>query len=43
MSELTVTFDHPIWQTIVGLVVGYGILLAIVFLAFFIVPYLLFL
>lgn len=42
MSSVTATFEHPVWNAIVGLLVGYGILLGIVFALFFVVPYVLF-
>lgn len=35
-------FDHPAWRVLAGTVVGYGLVLAIVFVALFVVPYLLF-
>lgn len=33
--------DLPIWRAIAGLLVGYGIVLGVIFVAFFLVPYLL--
>lgn len=42
MSSVSATFQHPIWKAVVGLLVGYGIVLAIIFALFFVLPYLLF-
>lgn len=42
MSTVAASFDHPIWKAVVGLLVGYGIVLGIIFVLFFLVPYLLF-
>ncbi|MFB6124524.1 MAG: hypothetical protein ABEJ59_01030 [Halanaeroarchaeum sp.] len=43
MSQTALSIDHPALRTALGMVVGYGIVLAIVFVVFFLVPYLLFL
>lgn len=43
MSTPLPTPTHPIWRTVAGLLVGYGIVLAIVFVVFYILPYVLFL
>ncbi|MFW5924089.1 MAG: hypothetical protein ACOCSP_00665 [archaeon] len=42
MNAVTPSFDHPIWKAVLGLLVGYGIVLGIVFVLFFLVPSLLF-
>ena len=42
MRQSVVDFDQPIWRTIAGLLVGYGIVLGVIFVAFFLVPYVLF-
>ena len=42
MSSVSATFEHPVWKAVVGLLVGYGIVLAIIFVLFFVLPYLLF-
>lgn len=34
--------DHPSWRTAVGTLVAYGAILVVMFLALFVVPYLLF-
>lgn len=34
--------DHPSWTTAVGTVVGFGLVLAALFVALFVVPYLVF-
>lgn len=33
-------FDHPAWRTAAGTLVGYGLLLALLFVALFVVPFL---
>ncbi|MGQ3412073.1 hypothetical protein ACT4ML_07395 [Natrinema sp. LN54] len=35
-------FDHPAWLTVVGTGIGYGLILAVLTLAMFIVPWLVF-
>jgi hypothetical protein len=42
MSTVSATFEHPIWKAVVGLLVGYGIVLGLIFGLFFVFPYLLF-
>ena len=34
-------FDHPAWFTAIGTAVGWGLILAVVTLVFFVLPYLL--
>lgn len=34
--------DHPTWLTAVGTLLGYGVILAVMFAVLFVVPYLLF-
>lgn len=34
---------HPIWRTVAGILVGYGIILGIVFVVLYVLPYLVFL
>ncbi|MFB6132572.1 MAG: hypothetical protein ABEJ44_04110 [Halanaeroarchaeum sp.] len=34
--------EHPIWRTVAGILVGYGIVLAVVFVLFFAIPFVLF-
>ena len=43
MRQSVADFDLPIWRTIAGLLVGYGIVLGVIFVAFFLVPWLFFL
>jgi hypothetical protein len=31
--------DHPAWTTVAGVLVGYGAVLAVIFVAVFLVPY----
>lgn len=31
--------DHPAWMTIGGTLVGYGVVLAVIFVLLFVVPY----
>lgn len=40
--DLPGQFDHPAWLTGVGVVLGYGLILAVMFLVLFVLPYLLF-
>lgn len=35
-------FDHEAWRTAVGTGVGYGLILAVLFVALFVLPYLAF-
>jgi hypothetical protein len=42
MSPLPERFDHPAWLTGAGTVVGYGLILLVLFVALFAVPYLVF-
>jgi len=35
-------FDHPAWRALAGTLVGYAIVLAIIFVGLFVVPYLLY-
>ncbi len=42
MDSLPDAFDHPAWMTGVATVVGYGLILAVLFVALFVVPYLVF-
>jgi hypothetical protein len=35
-------FDHPSWVTAATTIVAYGVILAVIFLLLFVVPYLLF-
>ncbi|WP_175416427.1 hypothetical protein [Natrinema versiforme] len=35
-------FDHPTWLTVVGTGIGYGLILAVLTLAMFVVPWLVF-
>lgn len=35
-------FDHPTWLTAVGTFVSYGLILLVMFLLLFVVPYLIF-
>lgn len=35
-------FDHPAWQALAGTLVGYAIILTIVLVVLFVVPYLLY-
>jgi hypothetical protein len=36
------SFDHDAWQTAFGTLLGYGLILLVLFLALFVVPFLLF-
>ena len=40
--DLPGRFDHPAWTTGLATAFGYGIVLAVLFLALFVVPYLVF-
>jgi len=42
MATLPEPFDHPAWLTGAGTVAGYGVILLVLFVALFVVPYLLF-
>ena len=42
MATLPEPFDHPAWLTGVGTLVAYGLILMVLFVALFVVPYLLF-
>lgn len=42
MPPVTERFDHPAWLTAAGTLAGYGIVLLVLFLLLFVVPYLLF-
>jgi hypothetical protein len=42
MTRLPDRFDHPAWLTGVGTLVGYGLILFVLFVAMFLVPYLVF-
>jgi len=42
MVTLPEPFDHPAWLTGAGTVAGYGLILLVLFVALFVVPYLLF-
>jgi hypothetical protein len=42
MVTLPEPFDHPAWLTGVGTLVAYGLILVVLFVALFVVPYLLF-
>lgn len=35
-------FDHPAWVTGIATAIGYGIILTVLFIALFVVPYLVF-
>ncbi|MEF8881499.1 MAG: hypothetical protein V5A34_03125 [Halapricum sp.] len=35
-------FDQPAWRGVAGAVLGYALLLAIIFVTIFVIPYLLF-
>jgi hypothetical protein len=39
--ELPGEFDHPAWVTAIGTVIGWGLVLAVVTLVLFVLPYLL--
>ncbi|MFB6073481.1 MAG: hypothetical protein ABEJ89_00550 [Haloarculaceae archaeon] len=41
MVSLRERFDHPAWWTAAGTAVGYGLVLAVIFLVLFAVPFLL--
>lgn len=41
-SELRNRLAHPAWRTAVGTGLGYGVILLVLFLGLFILPYLLF-
>jgi hypothetical protein len=42
MATLPEQFDHPAWLTGIGTLLGYGIILVALFVALFVVPYLIF-
>jgi hypothetical protein len=42
MPTLPEPFDHPAWLTGVGTAVAYGLILLVLFVALFVVPYLVF-
>jgi len=42
MATLPDQFDHPAWMTGLGTAVGYGLILVVLFVALFIVPFLVF-
>ncbi|WP_172824868.1 hypothetical protein [Halorientalis sp. IM1011] len=42
MTDLVEKFDHPSWFTIGGTVAGYGIILVVMFVLLFVVPFLIF-
>jgi hypothetical protein len=37
--NVTEQFDHPAWLTVLGTVVGYGVILFVMFLALFVLPF----
>lgn len=39
MNTILGDLSHPIWRTTAGLLVGYGIILGIIFVALFLLPY----
>lgn len=39
MSASVPNLAHPIWRTTAGLLVGYGIILGIIFVALFLLPF----
>ncbi|WP_335999574.1 hypothetical protein [Halorientalis halophila] len=42
MSDLVEKFDHPSWFTVGGTIAGYGIILLVMTLLLFLVPFLIF-
>jgi hypothetical protein len=42
MAQRLSQFDHPAWLTAGGTLVGYGLILAFMFVLLFVVPFLLF-
>ncbi len=39
MDRLSKEFDHPAWFTAVGTVIGWGLMIAVVTLLLFLLPY----
>ena len=42
MASVTDQFDHPTWLTAAATAAGYGLILLVLFVLLFLVPYLLF-